>query len=91
MKIKTNERCKTVDNVPVKPGTIVDVDSNTARNLINKGFAEAADSEANKLNLKRRSRLTAPQARASVEKIIDLRAKAKAAEDEERRELAAAG
>lgn len=90
MKIKIiNERCKTVDNIPVKVGDVVDADSNTTRNLIKKGWVEAADSEAKKVNLDRRSRLSASQARNHVTKVLSLREKEKQAAAQEREELAA--
>lgn len=73
MKIKTTDKCKSIDNKPVKPDSVHDVDSNTARNLIKKGFATAADDEAKRLDLEESSRLTEDQADANAEKIADKR------------------
>lgn len=90
MKIKIiNPKCYVIDGNPVKVGDVVDADSNTTRNLIKKGFAEAADSESKRVNLDRHSRQSASQARAHVTKILDLREKEKQAAAEERKELAA--
>lgn len=64
---------RTVNGIIAKPDSIHEVDSNTARNLIKKGYAIAADDEAKKINLEEPSRLTEEQADANAEKIQDKR------------------
>lgn len=77
MKIEILEKCKTVNNQPVKPKSIMEIDANTARNLIKKGFAAPADDEAKKLDLELGSRLTAVQAQANIANILSKRAQQK--------------
>lgn len=78
MKIKILDGCKTVNGKPVKIGDIVDTDANTARNLIKKNFAAAADDEAKKLDLEAGSQLTAHQAQVRIAQIVAARETARA-------------
>lgn len=88
MKIKIQDRCKTINNQPVKVGDIVDVDANTARNLIKKLYASAADDEAKKLDLDTKSLLSASQAQTQIAATLSRREAAKAA-DQKRQRVAA--
>ena len=72
MQIKIT-KAKSIDNKPVKAGDVVSVDRATARNLINKGFADAHDAEAKDLNLKTRSVLTFKMQKARVQNTLDAR------------------
>lgn len=81
MKIKTTAKCKTIDNKPVTEGKTYEVDSNTARNLIKKGMATAADDEAKDLDLEIPSRLTEEQAIERSEALDTKRAEQKAKDD----------
>jgi hypothetical protein len=70
MKIKTTDKCKTVDGAKVKPGDIVETDANTARNLIKKGFAEPHDAESKALDLDEKSVLSAAAAQEQIAEAV---------------------
>jgi len=73
MKIKIQDGCKTVNGKAVKIGEVVETDANTARNLIKKRFATAADAEAERLNLEVNSVQTPLAAQANITRTLLLR------------------
>lgn len=83
--------CTHVNNEPVKPGDVVEVDRATARNLINKGYADPADAAAKELNLKTRSIVTKRMAAQRVDRVIaERKARAESEAEDMQAELNAA-
>lgn len=66
---------RTVDGQVVKNGDVVDVNECTARNLIKKGYALAADREAENLDLEAKGVQNRLMAQASISRIITLQEK----------------
>lgn len=72
---------RTLHNKPVKADSVHETDENTARNLIKKGFAVAADDEAKSVDLQESSRLSEEQAETQVEAQVRAREEKKAKDD----------